>query len=163
SNPIDLTPQVERDKIAPAVRHVLDQPEVAGAIAVDVGLDFPEFADALVAAAETTGKPLVAFTADTPDITARFKAAGVPVMPTPPAPRGGPGPGAGGGAGARGGRGGRGVRWGGRERGPRAGRHPRRAGFRRTWREPSIRTVAPCRTTLPAGRSKPMAFDSAET
>src|SRR5262249_24297971 len=83
SNPIDLTPQVERDKIAPAVRHVLDQPEVAGAIAVDVGLDFPEFADALVAAAETTGKPLVAFTADTPDITARFKAAGVPVMPTP--------------------------------------------------------------------------------
>src|SRR2546425_6670336 len=32
---------------------------------------------------EATGKPLVAFTADTPDITARFSAAGVPVMPAP--------------------------------------------------------------------------------
>ncbi len=82
-NPIDLTPQVERERIAPAVRHVLDQPEIAGAVAVNVGLDFPEFADALVSAMEATGKPLVAFTADTPDITARFTAAGVPVMPTP--------------------------------------------------------------------------------
>ena len=82
-NPIDLTPQVERERIAPAVRHVLDQPEIAGAVAVNVGLDFPEFADALVSAMEATGKPLVAFTADTPDITARFSAAGVPVMPTP--------------------------------------------------------------------------------
>src|SRR5262249_61474355 len=81
--PIDLTPQVERERIAPAVRHVLDQPEIAGAVAVNVGLDFPEFADALVSAMEATGKPLVAFTADTPDITARFAAAGVPVMSTP--------------------------------------------------------------------------------
>src|SRR5438094_642016 len=72
-NPIDLTPQVERERIAPAVRHVLDQPEIAGAVAVNVGLDFPEFADALVSAMEATGKPLVAFTADTPDITARIE------------------------------------------------------------------------------------------
>src|SRR5207244_11624588 len=82
-NPIDPTPQAARERIAPAVRHVPDQPEIAGAVAINVGLDFPEFADALVSAMEATGKPLVAFTADTPDITARFTAAGVPVMPTP--------------------------------------------------------------------------------
>ncbi|OLB96025.1 MAG: hypothetical protein AUH30_13770 [Candidatus Rokubacteria bacterium 13_1_40CM_68_15] len=82
-NPVDLTPQVEWEKIAPAVRCVLDQPEIAGAIAVNVGLDIPEFADGVVAAAQATGKPVVAFTADTPEITGRFKTAGVPVMPTP--------------------------------------------------------------------------------
>ncbi|MBI1847913.1 MAG: acetate--CoA ligase family protein [Candidatus Rokubacteria bacterium] len=82
-NPVDLTPQVEPARIAAAVRVVLDQPAVAGAVAVNVGLDFPEFADGLVAASRATGKPLVAFTADAPGITARFTAGGVPVLPSP--------------------------------------------------------------------------------
>jgi acetyltransferase len=82
-NPVDLTPQVEPARIAEAVRLVVDQPAVAGAVAVNVGLDIPEFAEAIVAAARTTGKPAVAFTADAPQITARFRAGGVPVLPSP--------------------------------------------------------------------------------
>lgn len=82
-NPVDLTPQVEPSHVAPAVSLVLRQPTVAGGIAVNVGLDFPEFADGLIAAARETGKPLVAFTADAPRLTARFVAADVPTLPSP--------------------------------------------------------------------------------
>jgi len=82
-NPVDLTPQVEPSRISEAVRVVFDQPAIAGAVAVNVGLDIPEFADAIVAATQATGKPAVAFTADAPQITARFRAGGVPVLPGP--------------------------------------------------------------------------------
>jgi acyl-CoA synthetase (NDP forming) len=82
-NPVDLTPQVEPARIAAAVRRVLDEPAIAGVVAVNVGLDIREFADGIVAAAHGTGKPAVAFTADAPDITARFRAGGVPVLASP--------------------------------------------------------------------------------
>ncbi len=82
-NPVDLTPQVDPSRIAPAVSLVLRQPAVAGGIAVSVGLDIPEFADGLIAAAHETSKPLVAFTADAPGLAARFVAAGVPILPSP--------------------------------------------------------------------------------
>jgi acetate---CoA ligase (ADP-forming) len=82
-NPVDLTPQVEPARIAPAVRRVFDEPAIGGVVAVDVGLDFPEFADGVVAAARATGKPAVAFTADAPQIAARLRAGGVPVLPSP--------------------------------------------------------------------------------
>ena len=82
-NPVDLTPQVAPERIAPAVRLVFEQPEVAGVVAVDVGLDIPELADAIVAAARATGKPAVAFTADAPGIAERLRAGGVPVLPGP--------------------------------------------------------------------------------
>ncbi len=82
-NPVDLTPQVIPGRIDPAVSLVLRQPSVAGGIAVNVGLDIPEFADGLIAAARSTGKPLVAFTSDAPGLTARFVAAGVPTFPSP--------------------------------------------------------------------------------
>ncbi len=82
-NPVDLTPQVEPARIGPALRRVFEEPDVAGVVAVNVGLDFPEFADGIVAAARATGKPAVAFTADAPEITARLRAGGVPVLPSP--------------------------------------------------------------------------------
>ena len=82
-NPVDLTPQVEPARVVPAVRRVFEEPGVAGVVAVNVGLDFPEFADGIAAAARATGKPAVAFTADAPGITARLRAAGVPVLPSP--------------------------------------------------------------------------------
>jgi acyl-CoA synthetase (NDP forming) len=82
-NPVDFTPQVEPARIAAAVRRVLDEPAIAGVVAVNVGLDIPEFADGVVAAARETGKPAVAFTADAPEITSRFRTAGVPVLPSP--------------------------------------------------------------------------------
>lgn len=82
-NPVDLTPQVAPDRIAGAVRVVFEQPEVAGVVAVDVGLDIPELADAIVAASVATAKPAVAFTADAPGIAERLRAGGVPVLPGP--------------------------------------------------------------------------------
>jgi len=82
-NPVDLTPQVEPDRIAPAVRRVLDEPAVGGAVAIDVGLDVPEFGDAVVAAAGATGKPVVAFVADAPGVAERLRRGGVAVLPGP--------------------------------------------------------------------------------
>ncbi|MGH6690335.1 MAG: acetate--CoA ligase family protein, partial [Gammaproteobacteria bacterium] len=82
-NPVDLTPQVAADRIGPAVRVVFAQPEVAGVVAVDVGLDISEFADAIVAASRETGKPAVAFTADAPGIATSLRAGGVAVLPSP--------------------------------------------------------------------------------
>ncbi|MGH7391061.1 MAG: CoA-binding protein, partial [Candidatus Rokuibacteriota bacterium] len=82
-NPVDLTPQVEPRRIGEAVRLVLDRPEIAGAVAVDVGLDVPEFAAAVVAAARATGKPAVAFAADAPGVAETLRAGGVPVLPSP--------------------------------------------------------------------------------
>src|SRR5262249_32476404 len=61
-NPVDLTPQVEPARILAAVRRVFDEPAIAGVVAVNVGLDIPEFADGVVAAARGSGKPAVAFT-----------------------------------------------------------------------------------------------------
>ncbi len=82
-NPVDLTPQVDPRNIAPAIRLVMQQEEVSGAIAVNVGLDFPEFAEGVLGAMREAGKPVVAFVADTPGLSARFKSAGVTTLPSP--------------------------------------------------------------------------------
>ncbi|MBI4635528.1 MAG: acetate--CoA ligase family protein [Candidatus Rokubacteria bacterium] len=82
-NPVDLTPQVDPGRIAAAVGLVLDQPAVAGAVAVNVGLDIAEFADGIVGAAKATGKLVVAFVADAPEVAARLRAGAVPVLPSP--------------------------------------------------------------------------------
>jgi acetyltransferase len=82
-NPIDLTPQVEPTRIGPAVDRIFAEPVIAGVIAVNVGLDIAEFADAVVDASARTGKAAVAFTADAPGITGRFRTGGVPVLTSP--------------------------------------------------------------------------------
>jgi acyl-CoA synthetase (NDP forming) len=58
-------------------------PEIAGAVAVSVGLDLPAFGEGVVAAVRATGKPAVAFAADAPQLGAIFGAGGVPVLPSP--------------------------------------------------------------------------------
>jgi acyl-CoA synthetase (NDP forming) len=82
-NPVDLTPQAAPSRLGEAVRVVFDEPAIAGAVALDVGLDIPELADAIVAATRATGKPAVAFVADAPQTTARLRSGGVPVLPSP--------------------------------------------------------------------------------
>ena len=82
-NPVDLTPQMEPGGFGPAVRLVLGSESVAGAIAIDVGLDVPAYGEALAAAQAATGKPVVACTADVPEIETRLRAAGIPMFPTP--------------------------------------------------------------------------------
>ena len=82
-NPVDMTPQMEPAGFEPSVRLVLEAPEVSGAVAIDIGLDRPEYADALVAAQAATGKPVVACTVDTPEMDRRLRAAGIPLVPGP--------------------------------------------------------------------------------
>ncbi|MFZ1057611.1 MAG: acetate--CoA ligase family protein [Candidatus Rokuibacteriota bacterium] len=82
-NPVDLTPQVDPARIAEAARAVLSQAEIAGAVAINVGLDLPEFAGGLIEASRSAGKPLVACAVDVPGVAEKFKAAGVPLYSTP--------------------------------------------------------------------------------
>ncbi|MBI3031348.1 MAG: acetate--CoA ligase family protein [Candidatus Rokubacteria bacterium] len=82
-NPVDLTPQVDPARIAQAAGVVLGQGEIAGAVAINVGLDLPEFADGLIEASRSAGKPIVACAVDVPAVAEKFNAAGVPVYPTP--------------------------------------------------------------------------------
>ena len=65
------------------MRLVLGSDAVAGAIAIDVGLDVPAYGEALAAAQAATGKPVVACTADVPEVERRLAGAGYPVFPTP--------------------------------------------------------------------------------
>lgn len=82
-NPVDMTPQIEPGGFGPAVGLVLGAPEISGAVAINIGLDRAEYGEALVAAQAATGKPVVACTADTPEMDRRLRAAGIPVFPTP--------------------------------------------------------------------------------
>src|SRR5262249_2306008 len=88
-NPVDMTPQMEPAAFGPAVRLVLEADEVAGAIAIDVGLDVPAYGEALVAARSATGKPVVGGTAAPPAVDrarrggGRLRAGGIPTFPTP--------------------------------------------------------------------------------
>jgi acetyltransferase len=82
-NPVDLTPQVAAASIGAAVRAVFDEPLIAGAVVIDVGLDIPELADAVVAAARATAKPAVAFVADAAGVAVRLRERAVPVLPSP--------------------------------------------------------------------------------
>ena len=45
-----MTPQMEPAGFGPSVRLVLEAPEVSGVVAIDIGLDRPEYAEALAAA-----------------------------------------------------------------------------------------------------------------
>ncbi|MBM3218279.1 MAG: acetate--CoA ligase family protein [Candidatus Rokubacteria bacterium] len=82
-NPVDLTPQVDPARVDAAVRAVMTERDIAGAVVVDVGLDIPAFADAVVAAVHATDKPAVAFAADAPRVIATLVAGGVAVLPSP--------------------------------------------------------------------------------
>jgi acetyltransferase len=83
ANPVDMTPQLDPSGFAPSVSLVLEAPEVGGAVAIDIGLDRPEYADALASAQEATGKPVVACTVDTPEMDQRLRQAGIPLVPGP--------------------------------------------------------------------------------
>ncbi len=82
-NPVDMTPQMEPAAFMPAVRLILEAGEIAGAIAIDIGLDLPAYGEALAEVQAATGKPVVACTADTPEVDARLRGAGIPVFATP--------------------------------------------------------------------------------
>ncbi len=83
SNPVDMTPQMNPANYAACVDLVLERKDVDGVIAINVGLDQVEFADAFINATRRYDKPITSFTIDTPNLSNRFKEAGVPIYPTP--------------------------------------------------------------------------------
>ena len=82
-NPVDLTPQCPASAYGPAVDALYDDPRVDGVVVIDCGLDVKPFADAVVAACRSTGKPTVGFVADVPTVEQTLAAAGVPLFPSP--------------------------------------------------------------------------------
>lgn len=82
-NPVDMTPQAPPAEYAAAFRIVLGSGQVSGGLVINIGLDVPEFAEAAVAAAAAFDAPLVACTADTPQVDRILSHAGIPILPTP--------------------------------------------------------------------------------
>jgi acyl-CoA synthetase (NDP forming) len=82
-NPVDLTPQVDPQQITHVATRLLAEAQLGGVLAINVGLDIPEFAEGLIAAARSFGRPLVACAVDAPAVIRAFSMAGVPVYPTP--------------------------------------------------------------------------------
>ncbi len=82
-NPFDLTPQCPPETFAPALAAVFSDPAFDGVVAINCGLDVESFGTGLAAAAESSGKPTVAFTLDVPEVDAALDAAGIPRLPSP--------------------------------------------------------------------------------
>jgi acetyltransferase len=82
-NPVDLTPQCPPESFPPAIAAIFEDPHYDGVIAIDCGLDVPEFGRGVAGAARRTGKPVTAFVLDAPAVAAELTAAGIPLLPSP--------------------------------------------------------------------------------
>lgn len=76
-NPIDLTPQCPVDNFAAAIEAVYADAAVEGVVAINCGLDFPQFGAGVARGVANTGKPTTAFVLDTPGVEAEIAGAGV--------------------------------------------------------------------------------------
>lgn len=82
-NPVDMTPQMNPAHYEACVDLVAGLKDIDGVIAINVGLDRTEYANAFIKAAQKYDKPITSFTIDTPQLSGLFKAAGIPIYPTP--------------------------------------------------------------------------------
>jgi acyl-CoA synthetase (NDP forming) len=82
SNPLDMTPQTPKENYQGIVSAIMSDKEIGGVLAINVGLDHREFADAFVKC-RRLGKPILAFTSATPKIDAVFRQNGIPLFRTP--------------------------------------------------------------------------------
>jgi len=82
-NPIDLTPQCAPGAFGDAIGAVYDDERFDAVVVINCGLDIPEFGAGVVAGAQRTGKPTVAFVLDVPTIRQAFDAAGIPCFGSP--------------------------------------------------------------------------------
>jgi len=85
ANPVDLTPQCVPANFGPAIGAVYDEPDIAGVIVINCGLDIPEFGAGVAEAVAATGKPTTAFLLDVPRIRATLGNAGIPCFDSPEA------------------------------------------------------------------------------
>jgi acetyltransferase len=76
-NPIDLTPQCPIDSFIPAIEAVYADQSVDGIVAINCGLDFPQFGMGVARGVARTDKPTTAFVLDAPGVEAEIAAAGV--------------------------------------------------------------------------------------
>jgi len=76
-NPIDLTPQCPPDHFIPAIEAVYADAAVKGVVAINCGLDFPQFGTGVARGVADTGKPTTAFVLDAPGVEAELARAGV--------------------------------------------------------------------------------------
>lgn len=76
-NPVDLTPQCRADNYIEAIRAVYDDNAVEGVVAINCGLDIPQFGAGIVRGVKATGKPTTAFILDVPAIEKELVGAGI--------------------------------------------------------------------------------------
>lgn len=82
ANPVDMTPQCAPENYEACLEAIAGDSEVDGLIAINVGLDNPEFARAFIKIRELYQKPVVAFVALTPKISKIFKNHFIPEFPS---------------------------------------------------------------------------------
>lgn len=82
-NPVDVTPQCPPEAMAAAVGAVYDDPNVDAVVAIDCGLDVPEFGRAVATAADRTGTATVAYLLDVPAVSAAVRPVGIPEADSP--------------------------------------------------------------------------------
>lgn len=76
-NPIDMTANTPPENYASCLELVASEESIGGVIAINVGLDVPQYGEA-VTQARSHGKPIVAFTSDTPGVSQTLERAGIP-------------------------------------------------------------------------------------
>jgi len=80
-NPVDMTANTPPDNYASCLELVASEESIGGVLAINVGLDVPQYGEA-VAQARSHGKPILAFTSDTPGVTQVLRGAGIPSFPS---------------------------------------------------------------------------------
>jgi len=76
-NPIDLTPQCPLDHFVPAIEAIYSDPAIKGVVAINCGLDFPQFGTGVARGVAQSGKPTTAYVLDAPGVEAELAGAGV--------------------------------------------------------------------------------------
>jgi acetyltransferase len=83
SNPLDLTPETPPEMYAECVETVTALDYIGGIIAINIGLDRKEFAEAFVEANKRYRKPVVVYAIDTPTVIKIFNENKIPVLNSP--------------------------------------------------------------------------------
>lgn len=83
SNPLDMTPATPFSSYGECVETVMALDYIGGVIAINIGLDSSEFAEAFVKAREKYHKPIVACVIDAPSTEKIFREGGIPVLESP--------------------------------------------------------------------------------
>jgi acetyltransferase len=82
-NPVDLTPQCPPHSFEAAIGAVFDDPAFDGVVAINCGLDIPQFGTGVAAAAGRSRKTVTGFVLEAPQVAGALSEAGIPLLPSP--------------------------------------------------------------------------------